>query len=311
MPAASLEFAVLFGMVWTAWVNGSLYIELHGRQDGRTRLFVFVQMAILTLLAVFTADAAGDAGAPFALTYAAFLAVTAWLWLSVRRRDRPEFLPITGAYLLLMAVSIVRGRRERGPAARSTPRGVGRLRRRVARGHEAARCALADVRVRGPAQRLHGRAVRPVHDRRPGRGGHRRRRRPDRGRTGSAVTIATGVLALVIGFGYWWMYFDVVGRRLPRAAGPAVATWIVGHFPITLAIGASGAAMVSLIEHAHDAAAPPATAWLLSGAVALGLAGLALDGHGTRRLRSSRRGLPSRDRGDGGRGVRGTHREAG
>ena len=34
--------------------------------------------------------------------------------------------------------------------------------------------------------------------------------------------------------------------------------------------------MVSLIEHAHDAAAPPATAWLLSGAVALGLAGLIL-----------------------------------
>src|SRR6476619_7021417 len=101
------EFAVLFGMIWTAWVNGSLYVELHGRQDGRTRLFVFVQMAILALVAVFIADAAGATGSAFALTYAAFLAVTAWLWLSVRRRDRPEFLRITGAYLLLMAGSIV------------------------------------------------------------------------------------------------------------------------------------------------------------------------------------------------------------
>ena len=89
-----------------------------------------------------------------------------------------------------------------------------------------------------------------------------------------ALTIATGILALVIGFGFWWMYFDVIGRRLPRPERDAVATWIVGHFPITLAIAGSGAAMVSLIEHALDPAAPPETAWLLSGAVAVGLVGL-------------------------------------
>ena len=83
-----LEFAIVFGMVWIAWTNGSLYVELHGRQDGRTRLFVFVQMAILALLAVFTAGAATDDGGAFAITYAVFLAVAGWLWLSVRRRDR-------------------------------------------------------------------------------------------------------------------------------------------------------------------------------------------------------------------------------
>src|SRR6185369_18026957 len=32
------EFAVVFAMLWIAWINGSLYIELHGREDGRTRL---------------------------------------------------------------------------------------------------------------------------------------------------------------------------------------------------------------------------------------------------------------------------------
>src|SRR4051794_8032312 len=69
-----LEFAIVFGMVWTAWVNGSLYVELHGRQDGRTRLFVFIQMAILAVLAVFTSDATTDDGGRFALTYALFLA---------------------------------------------------------------------------------------------------------------------------------------------------------------------------------------------------------------------------------------------
>jgi low temperature requirement protein LtrA len=88
------------------------------------------------------------------------------------------------------------------------------------------------------------------------------------------VTVATGLIGLVIGFGFWWMYFDVVGRRLPRPEGSAVADWILSHFPITLSIAAAGAAMVSLIEHAHDPSAPPATAWLVSGAVAVGLVGL-------------------------------------
>ena len=52
------EFAVVFAMIWIAWVNGSIYLDLHGREDGRTRNIVFIQMGILVLLAVFTADAA-------------------------------------------------------------------------------------------------------------------------------------------------------------------------------------------------------------------------------------------------------------
>src|SRR5438094_9039743 len=31
-------FDVVFAMLWFAWFNGSLYVELHGREDGRTRL---------------------------------------------------------------------------------------------------------------------------------------------------------------------------------------------------------------------------------------------------------------------------------
>ena len=52
------EFAIVFSLVWIAWVNGSLYIEIHGRDDGRTRVIVFTQMSVLVLLAVFTGDAA-------------------------------------------------------------------------------------------------------------------------------------------------------------------------------------------------------------------------------------------------------------
>jgi len=89
-----------------------------------------------------------------------------------------------------------------------------------------------------------------------------------------AVTIVTGMIALWLGFGFWWIYFDLVGRRLPRSDGGALANWMLSHFPITLSIAAAGAGMVSLIGHAHDAATPAGTAWLLAGAVALGLLGL-------------------------------------
>jgi low temperature requirement protein LtrA len=82
---AYLEFVVIFGVVWIAWANGTLYYELHGREDGRTRTFVFVQMAILALLAVFTGNAAGQTGSAFALVYAGFLVVMTWLWYTVRR----------------------------------------------------------------------------------------------------------------------------------------------------------------------------------------------------------------------------------
>jgi low temperature requirement protein LtrA len=87
------------------------------------------------------------------------------------------------------------------------------------------------------------------------------------------MTIAVGLLALCIGFGLWWIYFDLVGRRLPRN-GPALTNWVLSHFPIALSIAAAGAAIVSLIGHAHDARAPAETAWLLAGAVALGLLAL-------------------------------------
>jgi len=91
-----------------------------------------------------------------------------------------------------------------------------------------------------------------------------------------AVTLATGCVALLVGFGLWWMFFDVGGRRLPRPEGLAIIFWMEAHLPIAVAIVGAGAAMVGLVEHAHDAQTPAATAWLLAGSVALVLVALGL-----------------------------------
>jgi low temperature requirement protein LtrA len=271
---AVLDFTAVFAMIWIAWVNGSLYVELHGREDGRTRTFVFVQIAILALLAVFTGSAAGGTGQQFALVYALFLAVNAWLWYSVRLQDEPEYMGVTGIWIGLMAVSVaaivasaflppdprlvvwigyavvwIVAMKLLGYRSVMFQRGVAPSDSMVERFGLFTIIVLGEV-VIGVVDGLSHADQDPL-------------------------AIATGGLGLMIGFGFWWMYFDVVGRRLPRPDGPAVASWIVAHFPIALAIAAAGAGMVSLIEHAHEPVAPAATSWLLSGAVAIGLVGIA------------------------------------
>jgi len=270
------DFAVVFGLIWTAWVNGSLYLELHGREDGKTRTIVFVQMGVLVLLAVFTADAAGAGGRGFALVYATFLAISTWLWNSVRRQDRrdhPEFLAVTGRYVVAMGVAAIVMFASAFLAF--DPRlvvwavvVVAWIVGIVLVGRSAVGFNLGVPPTESLVERFGlftiivlGEFVFGVVD---------GLSLPHR----DVLTITTGMIALVIGFGFWWIYFDLVGRRLPRGGGRAQASWLLSHLPITLAITAAGAAMVSLIGHAHDARTPTNTAWLLSGAVALGLLAL-------------------------------------
>ena len=85
----------------------------------------------------------------------------------------------------------------------------------------------------------------------------------------SGLTLAVGLIAVVVGFGAWWTYFDFAGGRHPRPERHASMHWVLGHLPLTAAIAAMGAAMVSLVDHAHDGRTPAATAWVLCGGTAV------------------------------------------
>jgi low temperature requirement protein LtrA len=271
-----VEFAIVFGMLWFAWFNGSLYVELHGREDGRTRLLVFLQMGLLALLAVFTAAAAGETGTQFALVYSLFLLLMGWAWYAVRQLDRierPEFLRITAFYVGGMIVStlvvgatallpnawrlaiwsmflagwigfMLVGSRSQGPQAEGI----------VPTESLVERFGLFTIIVLGE---LILSVVTGLSEAGP-----------------DAVTIVTGSLAMIVGFGLWWIYFDLVGRRLPRGGRGTVWTWMLSHLPIQLSIVGAGAGILHLVEHAHDPATPPETALLLGGSVAIGLLAL-------------------------------------
>jgi low temperature requirement protein LtrA len=267
-------------MIWIAWFNGSLYVELHGREDGRTRLLVFVQMGLLVLLAVFAGHAADTSGQAYAFVYSAFLALMTWHWYAVRRQDvteRPEYLGITAWYvgaMLLSSVAIaataflpvdlrlalwavfsvawIIGIQLAASAFR-----VGMSEAIVPTESLVERFGLFVIIVLGEVifGVVEGLSVAGAAD---------------------LKTLTTGSLALIVGFGIWWIYFDLVGRRLPKRDRGAISTWMLSHLPITMAIAAVGAGMVSLIEHAHDPVTPPATAWLLAGGTAVGLLALIL-----------------------------------
>lgn len=264
---AAAGFATVFGLVWIAWINGTLYHELHGRDDGRSRLYVFAQMGVLAVVGVFTGDAGTVDGTPFALAYAALLVLLSWHWFEVRRADRPEDRGVSTPYLLGLLVTIVV---MLASAWLADPLrlgawalivlgwvvlGVSRLVRRqpgsflVASESLVERLALFVIIVLGET-------VVGVVD---GITEHGQ----------DARTITTGVLGLSIGFGIWWNYFDIVGVREPRVGGPPWLTWFFGHLPLCGAIAAAGAAMVGLVAAAHEPATPPAVAWTLGGSVAL------------------------------------------
>ncbi|MET0148447.1 MAG: low temperature requirement protein A, partial [Acidimicrobiales bacterium] len=270
------DFVVVFGLIWLAWFNGTFWHELHGREDGQSRSYIFLQMALLALLAVFAGHATGEDGSAFAVTYAILFALFTWQWYLVHRIDDPQYRPTTSRYLVGMLVTVI----------------------------AVAASAVVDSSVREgiwavvAVAWVIGGLVLITRDRTAGFGKGVTRSLVERiglftiivlgevvvGVVGgisdaedrTSRTIATGIIGLTIGMGMWWTYFDVLGRRLPGQRGGGLAAWLYAHLPLTMAIAASGAAMVSLVEHAADSRTPAATAWLLTGSVAVMLTSVAL-----------------------------------
>ena len=263
------EFTVVFTLVWIAWANGSLHHELHGHEDARARSTFLLQILLLAAMGAFIPQAGGARGAAFAVAAAVLFAVLAVLWLLAARGDRPEYrrasrLFVTGTAacaVLLAGTALLPG------SARVPAWGV----------IDAAYLAgfSAVILTATPAQA----AAMTVSDTLTERFGAfiiivlgETLTGVVAGLSGEPVSpaaLAVGLVAVVIGFGAWWTYFDFAGGRRPRPERRASLRWVLGHLPLTAAIAAMGAAMVSLTDHAHDGRTPAATAWVLCAGAAV------------------------------------------
>jgi low temperature requirement protein LtrA len=275
------HFVVIFAMVWILWFNGTLYYELHGREDGRTRTFVFIEMILLALLAVFTEGASGVYSRQFAVVYAVLLGIVTLYWWGVLRHDAPQYRVQARRYITFMVigVAVVGASALAAPAARvwiwaafavfwigaSLAAFMG----------SRADGVVATVPTESLVERFDlftilvlGEVVAGVV---AGLSGFET----------ASTAILTAVVGMVLAFAFWWLYFDFVARRIPSAEPRVFGAWMVIHLPIAAAIAAAGAAVVSLVSHAPHVPAP--TAWLLGGAMALFLVAVA----GTTRLLTS------------------------
>ena len=261
------EFAVVFTLVWIAWANGSLHHELHGHDDARGRSTFLLQILVLAAMAAFIPEAGGARGAAFAVAAGVLFAVLAVLWLLAARGDRPEyrrssrlFVTGTAACAVLLAGTALLPASARIPA-------WGLLDAAYLAGFAAViltaipgatltvtdalieRFGTLTIIVLGETLTgvVAGLASQPI----------------------SGLTLSVGLVAVVVGFGAWWTYFDFAGHRHPRPTRSATAQWMLSHLPLTAAVAAMGAAMVSLVAHAHDGRTPAATAWVLCAGTAV------------------------------------------
>ncbi|MEV5007401.1 low temperature requirement protein A [Streptomyces sp. NPDC056159] len=266
------EFAAVFALVWIAWLNGSLHHEVHGHDDARSRIMFLLQILVLVPLGSFIPEAGGARGAAFAVDAGVLFAVLAVLWLLATRGDSPEFrrssrlfVAGTAAFAVVLAASAALPAGARvlawGLLAGAYLAGFAVMLGTVIPIRENAvtvtpalteRFGLLIIIVLGETVTgvVSGLAGRPAN----------------------ALTLAVGLVAVVVGFGAWWTYFDFAGHRPPRPARASTVWWMLAHLPLTAAVAAMGTAMVGLVEHAHDSRTPATTAWVLCGGAATVLA---------------------------------------
>ena len=263
------QFVVVFTLVWIAWANGSLHHELHGHDDARARSTFLLQILVLAAMGAFIPQAGGARGAAFAVAAAVLFAVLTVLWLLAARGDRPEyrrasrlFVAGTAACAVLLAASALLPADARVPAwgvlDAAYLAGFSAILLTASPAQAAALIvsdALTDrfgafiIIVLGETLTgvVTGLSSQPIN----------------------GLTLTVGLVAVVVGFGAWWTYFDLAGGRRPRPERPASLRWVLGHLPLTAAIAAMGAAMVSLVDHAHEGRTPAATAWILCAGAAI------------------------------------------
>ncbi len=270
------DFVVVFALIWLAWLNGTLYHELHGREDVRSRLAIFAQMMLLAWLGVYTGEATASGGEMFAIVYGILFLLFTVLWFTVWRQDDDQYRPVAQKYIIMMVLStiVIFASSQLEPETRtlvwlaivvltfaafglistSGPGMDGSVTFAMVE-----RFGLFSIIVLGEVVVGVVEGLSEVDE------GH-----PD------AKTVAIGLLALTIGFGFWWTYFDFTGRRLPHNTQPGLGIWMTAHLPVTTAIAAAGAAMVDLVAHGTDEETPTATAWLLGGSTAVMFIGVAI-----------------------------------
>jgi len=268
-------FVFLFYAVWSSWINGTLYYDLHATNDVSVRVFTFLQMLAVAVMAVFVGDVPGDGARGFALGFAANTVVLVVLWFRTGLHDprhRPASVPYSAAYLVaaaMFAASVALRppalywlwgialvveligqlvaytawtppTDQGGTVFAATPSLIERLGLFVI-------IVLGEVivgAVNGMA------ALDPI----------------------SFDGVVIGLLGVLVAIGLWWIYFDFVSHHAPVPARTQL--WLYLHLPLVIAMAAVGAGVLNTVERSKTPL-PPEVRWLLVGSLGVAVAAVA------------------------------------
>lgn len=246
-------YVAVYAMVWFAWINGSLYHELHGNNDIRSRMFTFLQMFALVWMGIFVHSALTPEGYQgFAFAYAGFLATLTYLWWRTGVHD-PEHRPLSTPYTLAFlgtTIAFLYSTQQSvevahqiwfGAIAFSLLMPFAIMKFRVAdSGHVEAvqrirpslveRFGLLTIIVLG--ENLISIVGGATHE-----------------DYFPIEFVALISLCIAIVFSLWWLYFDFVSRRQPVQTTGKRMSWVYLHLPLTMSIGLTAVGLLSAIEH--------------------------------------------------------------
>jgi low temperature requirement protein LtrA len=276
-PGGALGFAFLFVTVWWAWFNGSTYHDLHGNNDLRTRVFTFLQMFTVAAMAVYAHTALEGGATGFALSYAAFQGLMAYLWWRTGVYD-PDHRVLATPYAVgfLVTMSLFLASVFVDERARLVLWGVSVLLSLVS--------PLAQFNMRGSGARAQVRLLLQISPALAERYGLFMILVLAEVVTGSVrgvvageptlAALSLGALGIGLAVMLWWLYFDLVARRRPLPQRRPVLQWIYGNLLTALSISATGALVLALIRQAAESPLKSAGP-LLPGAVTLFMLGTA------------------------------------
>jgi len=277
---AMYNFAFLFLFVWWAWLNGSLYHEMHGNNDLRQRVFTFAQMFPVASMAVFAHDALNTGFVGFAISFVVFIAITGYLWWSAGQQD-PLHAAISNPYVISFGITagFIIASLFVDPPWRFAFWGVGmalalvwptyafgikkvsaelrgHIDQVVTLGHSAVeRFGLFLIIVLGEVVVGAVSGVADQHE----------------------FTLAVGIsagLGVLVAIGLYWVYFDMVSLIKPKPTWQGFVGYLYSHLIIAMGIAAAGAAVLAVVA-ATGEPLDGIVRWLIVGSVALTLIAIA------------------------------------
>ena len=268
-------FAFLFYVVWTPWLNGTIYHDLHGTDDVSMRVFTFAQMLAVAGMAAFIGEVPGRGAPGFALGYAAQNLVLVIMWFRTGVHDpahRRGSVPYSSGYLVatvLFAMSagvddperywlwgaglgtqiagqVIGFRLWTPPASQTSDTAMPVSPVLIERFGLFVIIVLGEVIVGA----VNGMARSAPLDLRG---------------------IVIGLEGVVVAIGLWWIYFDLVSSREPVSRKTQL--WLYLHLPLVISMAAGGAGVLATVE--AGGALPDSVRWLLVGSLAVAVASVA------------------------------------